>query len=135
MGSGLFYFSTSFPCMKRILYCLLVGAVSSLVSACDEFDIAKNTPACIRTQTEEFARGASCTTSEYTIGASVKEYRFQNQTVYVFSDGNCIADGSAKVVGENNCQTLGFLGGFGGTTTINGESFGNAEYQRTIWQK
>jgi hypothetical protein len=120
--------------MKRILYFLLLGATSGLLSACDEFAIAKNTPACIRTQTEEFARSASfCKTDDGTIGASVKEYRFQNQTVYVFSGGNCIADGSADVIAEN-CQKLGYLGGFGGNTTVNGESFSKAEYKRTIWQ-
>ncbi|RSK46965.1 DUF6970 domain-containing protein [Hymenobacter rigui] len=120
--------------MKRILYFLLAGAASSLVSACDEVDIAKNTPTCIRTQTEEFARSAACTTDNRTIGASVKEYRFQGQTVYVLDQGSCISDGSAQVISEN-CQRLGFLGGFAGNTIINGESFDKAEYQRTIWQK
>ncbi|MET4107143.1 hypothetical protein [Hymenobacter sp. UYP22] len=120
--------------MKRASYFLLFGLTGSLLSACDEFDIAKNTPACVRTQTEEFARGAaSCKTDDHTIGASVKEYRFQNQTVYVLDMGNCIADGSAEVISEN-CQRLGFLGGFVGNTTINGESFSKAEYKRTIWQ-
>ncbi|MDU0371318.1 DUF6970 domain-containing protein [Hymenobacter endophyticus] len=120
--------------MKQFFYFLLLGAASGLLGACDEFDIAKDTPACVRTQTEEFARGAaSCKTDQHTIGASVKEYRFQNQTVYVLDMGNCIADGSAEVIGEN-CQRLGFLGGFGGSTTVNGESFTKAEYKRTIWQ-
>lgn len=120
--------------MKRAFYFLLFGLTSSLLSACEEFAIAKNTPACIRTQTEEFARGASsCKTNDRTTGASVKEYRFQNQMVYVLDMGNCIVDGSAEVIGEN-CQRLGFLGGFAGSTTINGESFSKAEYKRTIWQ-
>ncbi|MCA8831140.1 DUF6970 domain-containing protein [Hymenobacter pini] len=118
--------------MKRTIYSLLL--VTAGLTACDEVDVAKDTPTCVRTKVEELAQQAPCKTDANTIGASVKEYWFQNQTVYVLDYGSCIADGSATVISEN-CQKLGFLGGFGGNTTVNGEPFANAEYKRTIWQQ
>lgn len=118
--------------MKRTIYSLLL--ITAGLTACDDLDIAKDTPACVHTEVEELAKQAPCKTDAHTIGASVKEYQFQNQTVYVVSSGNCIADGSAEVISEN-CQTLGFLGGFVGNTTINGESFTKAEFKRTIWEQ
>jgi len=65
-------------------------------------------------------------------GASIKEYTFQGKKVYVYTDGNCIADGGSTVT-DANCNYLGFLGGIGGMTKINGEDFSSAVYQRTLW--
>ncbi len=55
-------------------------------------------------------------------GASVIKYEFQNKTVYVFSQGNCIADGAGSVVDEN-CNDVCLLGGIAGFTDCNGVNF------------
>ena len=94
----------------------------------------ESSPACIGEKAQQFAKGSSCKTGPRTTGASVKEYTFQNQLVYVFNPGNCGADEAAAVLDEH-CRSVGFLGGFGGNTQINGESFNKAEFKRTIWQQ
>lgn len=65
-------------------------------------------------------------------GASVEEYSFQQEQVFVFNMGNCGADLPAYVL-TSNCDTLGFLGGIAGNTTINGENFSNATLVGTVW--
>lgn len=113
--------------MKKAFYPVLAAGL--FLSACDEADIEKNTPSCIRQKAINLSRETPCEE-----GAAVKEYLFQGRTVYVLSAGSCIADGSDEVV-DANCNRLGYLGGFGGNTSINGESFAKAEFRRTIWQQ
>ncbi|WP_139923771.1 hypothetical protein [Hymenobacter sp. DG01] len=113
--------------MKKALYPMLAAAL--FLSACDEADIEKGTPSCIRQKTINLERDTPCDE-----GAYVKEYFFQGKTVYMFDSGNCIADGSAEVT-DADCNTLGYLGGFGGNGKINGEDFRSAEYKRTIWEQ
>jgi hypothetical protein len=36
---------------------------------------------------------------------------------------------------DENCNSLGFLGGIAGNTKINGEDFNNAKLKRTVWSK
>ncbi|MGB0918083.1 MAG: DUF6970 domain-containing protein, partial [Flavobacteriales bacterium] len=55
-------------------------------------------------------------------GATVKKYSFQENTVYVIHPGNCVVDGADEVI-DSDCETLGYVGGFGGATDINGENF------------
>ncbi len=64
--------------------------------------------------------------------ASVEEYTFQQEQVFVFNMGTCGADLPAYVL-TSNCDTLGFLGGIAGNTTINGEDFSNASLVGTVW--
>lgn len=66
--------------------------------------------------------------------ASVKEFIFQGKTVYVLSEGNCIANSGAEVI-DSDCNHLGYLGGFVGNIEINGVEFSpNATLIRTIWE-
>lgn len=87
---------------------------------------AKATPRCLK-ETLEGLRREGCSK-----GASLKEYSFQNKTVYVFEPGNCGADMAAPVL-DKRCERIGYLGGFTGNTIINGEDFGHARYIKTIW--
>lgn len=65
--------------------------------------------------------------------ATVKQYTFQNQNVYVFDQGTCGADFAQAVLNEN-CDTLGYLGGIAGNVQINGQNFhDNATYVSTVW--
>ncbi|RPD45313.1 hypothetical protein DNI29_18170 [Hymenobacter sediminis] len=114
--------------MKKALYPML--AADLFLSACDETDIAKGTPSCIRQSVINLERESVCDD-----GVSVNEYFFQGKTVYVFNPGNCIADGSSEVL-DADCNRLGFLGGFGGNTVNDGQVFfSTAEFRRTIWEK
>jgi hypothetical protein len=52
--------------------------------------------------------------------------------VYVFDFGPCGADMALPVL-NNNCDTLGFLGGISGNTMINNQEFSTAEYVGLVW--
>lgn len=83
---------------------------------------------CLQTKINSFSSGNyACPTS-----ANVKEFLFQNGTVYVFDPGNCGADMTSEVI-NSDCQTLGYLGGFAGNILINSEDFSNATYVKTVW--
>lgn len=83
---------------------------------------------CMQSKVYEFKFQQTCPS-----GAAVKEYIFQNATVYVFVDGNCIADGGASVW-DANCNYLGYLGGLIANSKINGIDFyANAQYKRMLW--
>lgn len=83
---------------------------------------------CISEKVELFSK------QECTKGASVKEYQFQGKAVFVFDRGQCGADMASDVF-DVTCQKLGFLGGFMGNTSINGEDFSKAMFVRLVWQK
>ncbi|WP_303310805.1 hypothetical protein [Hymenobacter sp. BT730] len=112
--------------MKKILYCLIGAAF--VFTACEKVDIVKDAPKCMKQKAVDLAQ-SPCESD-----VNIKEYLFQNKLVYVLNTGNCIADASAEVI-DANCNSLGFLGGFGGSTKINGEDFSKAEYKRTVWEK
>jgi hypothetical protein len=66
--------------------------------------------------------------------ATVKKYLFQGKSTYAIHPGNCGADMSDEIL-DSDCNLLGYLGGFAGTTTINGEDYyANATLEETIWQ-
>ena len=104
--------------MKHVI---TVVVVLLITSSCK-----KNTPQCITSDTSDFKK--SCCSS----GASVKEYDFQGNQVYVFDPGTCGADQTSEVKNDK-CGSLGFLGGITGNTKINGEDFSNAKYRKTVW--
>jgi hypothetical protein len=83
---------------------------------------------CMQSKVDEFKSSVLCTSD-----ASVKEYSFQNKFVYVFTEGYCVSDWQESVY-DMDCSYLGYLGGFGGATKINGVDFySNAKYKRTVW--
>lgn len=76
---------------------------------------------CIRAEIKEFNKDKPCP------DAHVDEYTFQGKPVFVFYSGTCGADMTSSVL-DCECNSLGYLGGFAGNTTINGESFSNAVF-------
>lgn len=82
--------------------------------------------ACLNSKISDFKKDA-CST-----GASVKEFVFQNQSVFCFDPGVCGGDLATYVLTES-CDTLGFLGGIAGNTVINGEPFSIAEFRGMVW--
>jgi hypothetical protein len=110
--------------MKKALITLAFIAMVSF--SCEKID--KDCPDCIRDKIKEFAKSPICQNE-----ASVDLYVFQNQNVYVFSEGTCGVDLGAAVYGEN-CDNLGYLGGIAGNLMINGVKFHeNAVFQKQVW--
>lgn len=109
---------------KTLLIAVLIFAGISF-NSCEKDD---NTPPWIMEKVEQLGSGL-CDTD-----AHVDEYEFQDDTVYVFEPGSCGADMPAYVYNEDGIE-LGFLGGIMGNQTINGESFDNATFIRTVWER
>ena len=112
--------------MKRILFFSLLATSLILLS----FQCGKGNPTfptCIQDKIPLFSSQA-CDS-----GATIKEYIFQNEHVFVFDFGPCGADMALPVL-NSSCDTLGFLGGFVGNTIINNEDFSHGVYLSTVWQ-
>jgi hypothetical protein len=108
--------------MKRLS--ILLFSLTLFTSGCEKI---QECPDCIRDKVRKFAKQEVCNDS------SVEEFLFQGEYVYVFSDGTCGADMGAAVYNEN-CEYMGFLGGFAGNLDINGVRFQDfAVLQRVIW--
>jgi hypothetical protein len=112
--------------MKKI--CLLILAGTAFMSNCRKIDVAKGTPACLKSNIRDFEKNSSCGDSH------VDKYSFDSATVYVFDPGTCGADMTSAVYDEN-CRHLGDLGGLTGNTKINGKDFSTATFVQTIWKK
>ncbi|SNR82833.1 DUF6970 domain-containing protein [Hymenobacter mucosus] len=115
--------------MKTTYSLLLATSLLFTFTACDKTDVAKGTPSCIRQRINKVEEESPCKE-----GASVREYFFQGKTVYLFIPGSCIADASSEVLDED-CNTVGYLGGLWGNTQVNGLDFSTAEFKRTIWEQ
>ncbi len=90
-------------------------------------------PKCIVDKIEEFKQGVtSCDGNQ--VGPNVISYNFQGEVVYVFSQGQCVADGGAQVVDEE-CEELCNLGTILGLVECRGENFAdNAVQIEVLWQ-
>ncbi|MDP3442938.1 MAG: hypothetical protein Q8T08_08785 [Ignavibacteria bacterium] len=105
-----------------------VFVITALIS-CNKLEIESGTPKCVENRIKSFNKTSICDNAEVT------ELIFQGKTVYVFSPGNtCGADMTSEVI-DSDCNSLGYLGGDSGNTTINGEYFSNATFVKTIWKK
>ena len=111
--------------MKRILFFSLMAMPLILVAFHCQKDTVP-TPDCIQSKIPLFSSQA-CDS-----GATVKEYIFQSQHVFVFDFGPCGADMALPVL-NSSCDTLGYLGGFIGNTVINNEEFSHSVFLSTIW--
>ncbi len=110
--------------MMKKIYLLLV-TLTFIGISCEKDDKSY----CLQQKIDEFANGSYvCET-----GATVKQYVFQSEIVYVFDPGLCGADMMAIVI-DKDCNILGQLGGIQGTIEINGENFSEATLIRTIWE-
>jgi Domain of unknown function (DUF6970) len=111
----------------KLIIAIILGLY--LFSGCQkDNNTGKEVPLCISAKIDTF-KNHSCA-----IGASVKQYTFNGETVFVFDPGGCGADMSADVE-DAACTNLGFLGGFNGNTKIQGVEFSTAVYIRTIWSR
>ncbi len=111
--------------IKQALLLFLIG--SAFIS-CSKTEIDETIPRCVNDLITEFKNSLPCNDSK------VDEYLFQNSTVFVFKPGSCGADMQSPVI-DQNCNTLGSLGGIAGIVKINGENFANAVFVKTVWEK
>lgn len=112
--------------MKAILFSLVTIA---LFASCKKRNNVAEVPDCLNERIDVFDSTYNCDQSK------VDQYIFQQNTVYVFDPGVCgWADMAAEVV-DQNCNTIGYLGGLIGNGTINGEDFSHATFIKTVWHK
>ena len=109
--------------MKNRLWAFLF--IAGIAVSCEDEGLAPNLPKCIHTSLIAYQPACSD-------GVTVDEYYFQQQLVYVYDNSSCCCDYGSPVL-STSCDTLGHLGGFSGNSTINGEDFSNAVFQRTVW--
>lgn len=113
--------------MKQLITLFLFTLIS--LSSCQNLEIEDGTPECIEDLIKDFDKNQSCE-----VGVSVKRYTFQEEFVFVFDPGFCGADMQSEVV-DSDCNSIGFLGGFAGNISINGEAFfSNALFESTVWE-
>ena len=104
---------------------LIIG-LFIIFQGCKKTD--RSLPACINAKITQFKHTVPCK------DAKVDEYLFQNKLVYVFDEGTCVRDGAALVYNQT-CESIGYLGGFIGNTTIQGVDFSEeAVFKRTVWK-
>jgi hypothetical protein len=111
--------------MKNSFWLLL--PLVGLIVSCEDKGPIKNVSKCIDSKIEMFPPDCG-----EEVETTVDEYLFQNELVYVFDYIQCCCDYHSPVL-NTACDTLGYLHGFEGNYTINGESFQNAEFLRTVW--
>jgi hypothetical protein len=108
------------------IFCVL--SIFAVLTGCEKIEIEKGVPECVEEKIKAFSnKQLTCST-----GAKVNEYKFQNQTVYVFNPGVCRTDQSSEVI-DSECKSLGTVGGWNGGQ-INGEEFSKAIFVRTVWE-
>lgn len=112
----------SFTKVPFIIFLLLL----IIAFSCREDDVS-GVSKCIQEEVVDFQKEFICD------DASVTSYLFQREVVYTYCYGDCIIDGGCRVLNAD-CESLGFLGGIGGVTQINGEEFSNAILIEIVWE-
>ena len=113
--------------MKK-LFSLLI-TLTLLAFSCEKTEVADGTPECIANKVKDFHKTSVCG------DANVKEYLFQEATVYVFVEGDCAPEEDDRVY-TTKCKLLGYVGGEFSNDTLNGEHFyDNAKFVDVIWTK
>lgn len=108
---------------KHVLYIL----VSAFLFGCKSAEKVEQTPKAIVQEINKFSALSTCK------DANVKQMEFQGKTVFLFEEGTCVMDKESRVI-DRNGKLLGQLGGFTGNTTILGEDFSKAVFQKELWR-
>lgn len=112
--------------MKKGVVLLIVFLMSFVACSKDEPGLSN----CLESKINEFKDGDYACAE----GANVKEYLFKDKNVYVFDPGICGADMTSEVLDED-CNSLGYLGGIAGNSVIDGTNFNEAVFIRIIWER
>lgn len=102
-----------------------------IVVSCDQHvcSPSSNTPECLDQTIIDFENNFSnCS------GKTISKYRFQEQDVFVFYPGDCVATDASSTVYTSYCEKLGSIGGWSGNL-INGVDFyENAIFIEEVWK-
>ncbi len=109
---------------KGVLYILL----SVFLIGCKSAEKVEQIPKAIVKEINKFSASSTCK------DASVNQFEFQEKTVFVFEEGTCVMDKESRVLDKSG-KLLGSLGGFTGNTSIQGEDFSKAVFQKALWRK
>jgi hypothetical protein len=111
--------------IRRIFLALTV--IVAFVSCEKELDTSVSD--CIQERLKTFDTNEACD------NASVHRFQFQGGFVYTFDRGNCAEMDSIEVRSEN-CDLLGYLGGYLNNASINGIIFyGSAKHDAIVWAR
>ncbi len=110
----------------KLLFLFSASVILSVQTCKKSTTTKESSTSCLKDKIAAFQKQNKCNS------AHVDEMSFQEKTVYVFDPGNCGADMTKDVV-DNNCNSLGMLGGITGNTKINGEDFSGAKFVQTVW--
>jgi hypothetical protein len=117
--------------MRSSIYLILFLGV--VFTSCRKDPIAKDTPTCIKKIIKE-QRKNLCAYE----GSTVKEYLFQDETIYELKIARGCFSGGASNLYDAECNVIAnSLGGlfYSVIDSVNGEPFSNAEFVRKIWEK
>ena len=109
--------------MKSIIALLTLSVL--VFSGCSKDDPL--IPECVQEKMVVFERTQVCGDD-----ATVNEYSYLNQRVFVLNPGICFSELGSEVINAD-CASLGYLGGITSNDTISGDDFIHAELVRTVW--
>jgi len=116
--------------MKYLSILILVLLGLQFTSCSDDGDpVEPSISECLQTMIDDFkVDQATCE------NATIIKYKFQEQEVYAFTQGICVADGGTDVL-LDDCSRVCFLGGIAGFQDCNGDLFFDvAEEVEIIWE-
>ena len=109
----------------RIIALMGVAFIFSFVG-CKKFRMEPNVPDCIQNSAKDKTKDVS------NIYASILEYEFQNNVLYVFDLNAGETDARAEIY-SSTCSIYGYLGGPEKNVMVNGEDFKSAVFKRRVW--
>jgi hypothetical protein len=124
--AGFLFYSKMVQAKMKQLSTILILYIL-LASGCEKNKY--DAPGCIEEKIDDFIANVICDK-----GAYVALYKFNEDDVYLFYEGDCGADLGGTVY-SSDCLRLGFLGGIDGNKFIQGVSFYDyARYVKRIWE-
>jgi hypothetical protein len=112
--------------MKKSFFLIIIMSLTMMACQKNEYGLSD----CLDNEIENFKNGDYACSED----ANVKEYQFKGEKVYVFDPGTCGADMTSEVIDED-CNSLGYLGGIAGVVEIDGTNFSEAEFVKIIWER
>ncbi len=115
--------------MKNIFIALLIF----VFVGCEKFPVILDNriPNCIQDKIEVFEKEMN---EICEAGAKVTQYKFQDETVYLFTPSNCFSDAGFEIF-NRKCELICTLGTILGISDCRGEPFSNAEEIKVIWKQ
>ncbi|MFT6503625.1 MAG: hypothetical protein ACJASQ_003763 [Crocinitomicaceae bacterium] len=107
---------------------LLITLFAFVVTGCYKSKIAEDTPDCVIERIKEIRKN-DCALE----GTSVREYLFQNKTVYAVHSVSCFMENPTTIY-DIECGYLGYFA-MNSWDAISRDDFLSATFIRVIWEK